>query len=66
MAQNDYGVFQEFSSPVLWVKTLSPLTLSSADQAQLYNEMGAISVAGYLNSFGAETYRIGRPGDRQP
>lgn len=61
MPLNNYGVYQDGSNPVLWVKTSSPLVLSSEDQAQLYSEIDAMTVANYLNSFGEETYRVGRP-----
>ena len=63
---NDYGVYLDGSSPVQWVKTVTPLFLSSADQAQTYNEMDAISVATYLTSTSENTFKVGRPGDRQP
>lgn len=63
---NDYGVYQENSNPVLWVKTSSPLVLSSADQAQLSSESSAMVTATYLNSFGEATYKVGRPDDRHP
>jgi len=58
---NNYGVYLDGSNHVLWVKTSSPLVLSSEDQAQLYSETDAMTVATYLNGFGAETYRVGRP-----
>ena len=61
---NDWGVYQDGTDN--WVKTVSPLVLSSADQAQLYSQMDAINVATYLNSGGSETFKVGRPDDRHP
>ena len=65
---NNYGVYQDGSNPVLWVKETTPdLVLSSADQAELWSEVDAMVVANYLNSGNAESvYKVGRPGDRQP
>ncbi len=63
---NDYGVYQDGTNPELWVKTSSPLVMSSADQAQLSSEANAMVTATYLNSFGEATYKVGRPDDRHP
>ncbi len=63
---NDYGVFQDGSNPVIWVVTANPLTTGSSDQAALYSEGGAMDVAVYLNSSNDNTFKVGRPGDRQP
>lgn len=61
---NDYGVNKD--GTVLWVKTVTPLELSSADQAALYSEMEAMTVATYLNGQGGDLYKVGRPDDRHP
>ena len=60
---NDYGVFQDGTNQ--WVKTSIPLVLSSADQAKLYSEADAMTVANYLSQ-GGTSFKVGRPGDRQP
>lgn len=61
---NDWGVYQDGTD--LWVKVVSPLQLSSADQALLSSQSDAMILATYLNSGGAETYSVGRPDDRHP
>jgi len=63
---NDYGVFQDGTNPLLWVVTVTPLSLGSADQASLYSEGGAMDVAVYLNSTNDLTFKVGRPDDRHP
>lgn len=57
---NDYGVYQDNTNPVLWVKVENPLELSSADQALLMSEVDANTLADALSQ-GGETFRVGRP-----
>ncbi len=62
---NDYGVYEDGTD--FWVKTASPLILSSADQAALYSEADAMTVATYLTTTaGQGTFKVGRPDDRHP
>lgn len=65
---NDYGVYQEGTDPVLWVKETSPtLVLSSEDQAiNNLSYADAITIANYLTNLGEASFAPGRPKDRQP
>ena len=64
---NDWGVFKEATTPVLWVKTESPLELSSEDMAiDNLSFAEAIVISDYLNSAGDGSFAPGRPKDRQP
>lgn len=48
----------------LFIKTLNPLTFTSADDATVFNDANTICDA--LNGqTGEEAYRVGRPKDRQ-
>ena len=63
---NIYGVYEDGSSPLLWVKTVAPLVLDSSDHAAVWSDVDAASVAVYLSGDSANAFRVGRPGDRQP
>jgi len=59
---HDYGVFKEGTD--VWVKTLSPLEYSSADQAETWTESEAMGIAAYLTNTENLQFRVGRPDDR--
>jgi len=56
---NDYGV-QKVSTGE-WVKTSTPLELTSEDNATLYREADAITIANYLSQGEGEGFAPGRP-----
>jgi hypothetical protein len=59
---NDYGVYQESSDPVLWVKVLDPLEMGSEDQAiDNLSYADAITIAAYLTAQGQYSFAPGRP-----
>lgn len=51
---NDYGVIKEATNE--WVKTSTPLVLTSEDKATLYTEADAITIAEYLSQ-GGEVFK---------
>ena len=64
MAQ-DWGVFKDGTNPELWVKVVSPLELSSTDQALLMNEVDANTLADALSQSG-ELYKPKKPTQHPP
>lgn len=59
---NDWGVYQENTNPVLWMKNEDPLILSSEDQAiDNLSYAEAITIAEYLTNQGENSFAPGRP-----
>ena len=56
---NDFGVNKTGTDQ--WVKTSTPLELTSEDNATLYTEADAITIAEYLTSTEGSAFAPGRP-----
>jgi len=63
---DDWGVYQEATDPVLWVKDDNPLELSSEDQALLMSEVDANTLADSLSQGGEASFAPGRPKRKPP
>lgn len=56
---NNFGVLKTGTNE--WVKTSTPLELTSEDNATLYTEADAIVIAEYLTNLGEGSFAPGRP-----
>ena len=63
MAQNNWGVNKDGTND--WVKTSNPLVLTSEDDATIYSEADAITVANYLSQ-GGEVFKPKKPTQHPP
>jgi len=64
---NDWGVYQENTTPVLWLHQEDPIEWSSEDQAKDdMSESYATTLAGDLTNGGTGSFAPGRPKRKPP